>query len=202
VKTRPADARNWKHGYADTPIYKVWQMMRDRCENPESSNYENYGGRGIKVCERWQSFLTFLADMGERPSDAHSIEREDNDGNYEPGNCVWATRDQQNNNSRNCHTLTHDGMIDTLTGWAKRLGCKAALLINRVHKGWSTAEVLAPPFVMTRPKRKSPLYQWHGESLSILELSRKTGVPRTVIAYRLSVGWSLDHALTAPRRGH
>ena len=200
MKARPADARNWKHGYADSPIYKIWQMMRDRCQNPESGGYENYGARGIKVCARWQSFPNFLADMGERPSDEHTIERKENDGDYEPGNCVWATMLVQNNNSRNCHWITHNGVTDTVVGWAKRLGASTQVLRVRLCNGWPIRDVLSPPFVRKRPKRGTQLYQWQGQSLSILELSRKTGIPRTVISYRLKAGWSLDHALTASRR--
>jgi len=93
-----------KHGHAktkaNTPEYTCWRNMRGRCENPSLRNFKYYGARGIKVCAQWASFDAFLADMGRRPSAKHSIERLNNDGNYEPGNCVWATKGVQNRNRR------------------------------------------------------------------------------------------------------
>lgn len=88
------------HGGRDTPEYGVWWSMRQRCDNPANKAFANYGGRGIRVCERWQSFENFRADMGMRPSDELSIDRIDNDGNYEPGNCRWATAKEQRANQR------------------------------------------------------------------------------------------------------
>lgn len=89
-----------KHGRARSPLYVTWASMHQRCENPKSTAYYLYGGRGITVCERWNSFENFCADMGERPSPTHSIDRRDNDKGYSPENCRWATKKQQAQNTR------------------------------------------------------------------------------------------------------
>jgi|GEM_PF-1342758 len=91
---------DWRttHGLSKTPEYRVWASMWQRCSNPNNLRYNRYGERGIGICERWEKFENFLADMGPRPSKGHSIDRKDNEGNYEPSNCRWATRSEQQKN--------------------------------------------------------------------------------------------------------
>jgi hypothetical protein len=88
------------HGMTGTPEHRAWLDMRKRCVNPRNKKFKHYGGRGIRVCERWDSFANFYADLGPRPSPLHSLDRIDNDGNYESGNCRWATRSEQRRNQR------------------------------------------------------------------------------------------------------
>jgi hypothetical protein len=102
---------SWRHGYGKPltrhPIYRAWLHMRDRCTNPNHRQWKDYGGRGIAVCERWSNFTNFLADVGERPTPKHSLDRINNNGNYEPENVRWATKVQQNNNTRRNRRIAH-----------------------------------------------------------------------------------------------
>jgi hypothetical protein len=138
-----------RHGFArggqDRTEYKIWRDMRQRCQDPKSINYADYGGRGIKVCERWESFIAFLEDMGLRPSGDHTLDRKNNDGNYEPGNCRWATRKEQHMNRRNTVYLEFNNQRKPLKQWAEELGLDHYLIRNRLKKGWSVEKALTEP---------------------------------------------------------
>jgi hypothetical protein len=135
----------------NTPVYRVWQAMVSRCTLERSKFFYRYGGRGIKVCDRWRDFKNFYEDMGDRPSPSHSIDRVNNDGNYEPGNCRWATRAEQDlNNSRNVH-LTHEGKTMTMKEWAIAKGIRYGTLVTRVARGWSDDRALETPVATRGP---------------------------------------------------
>lgn len=145
-------AKKTRHGYSKrstnrTPTYRSWAMMVNRCRNQNCPAYENYGGRGIKVCDRWLDFANFLSDVGERPSMKHSIDRfPDNNGNYEPGNCRWATSSQQARNTRANHIVEWDGKKQILSDWAKELGISVTLLSARLGRlGWSIEKTMTTP---------------------------------------------------------
>jgi hypothetical protein len=128
------------------PEWFVWQQMKQRCYNPKNSNWPNWGGRGITVCERWfHSFENFYADMGSRPSPKFTVERIDNDGPYSPENCRWATRTEQARNGRKNVYLDFRGERLTLTEWAERIGMKVGTLWQRLNQGWSIEKALTKP---------------------------------------------------------
>lgn len=131
------------HGMRYTRIYGIWHGMKQRCLNTKAAEYKWYGGRGIQVCEAWQqSFETFYADMGDPPSDLHTIERNDVNGNYEPANCRWATQAEQMGNTRTNVNIEFDGRCQHITAWARELGLPRATLYYRHRQGWSASEIL------------------------------------------------------------
>lgn len=128
--------------------------MKRRCFNKKSDSYLDYGARGITVCERWLSFDNFLADMGDRPSSEHSIERLDNNGHYEPGNCKWATDAEQRLNTRRTVFVEVDGKKVKLQEYAKDARISAAMIYARMKNGWTLDEALTIP--IKRYKKKAP----------------------------------------------
>lgn len=136
---------SYKHGGSKTREFKIWAAMRRRCSNLRDTSFQKYGGRGVKVCERWESFENFYADMGPRPSPAHSVERIDNSGNYEPGNCRWATPQEQGVNTRQNVRLTFGGKTMTMGEWARAVGLSSSCLSGRLKKGWSLESALTTP---------------------------------------------------------
>jgi len=141
-------ARRRTHGqcadYRRTKTYDVWNNMMARCYNPKGSGYENYGGRGIKVCERWRDFKNFYADMGERPA-GKSLDRIDNDGHYAPENCAWRSAAEQIRNRRTTVRLTWQGETLTVPEWAERLGVTYKFLEHRREMGWSVERIFSQP---------------------------------------------------------
>ena len=121
--------------------YNSWAQMRSRCNSQTSNGYSNYGGRGILVCERWASFAAFVEDMGQRPSGC-SIDRINVNGNYEPGNCRWATSIEQRNNTRRTKLITAFGETKTLSEWADEKGWRRSKLRSRLWRGWSVEDAL------------------------------------------------------------
>jgi hypothetical protein len=130
----------------DTPEYGVWAGMRQRCTDTKSKSYKNYGGRGIKVCDRWQDFANFYTDMKARPTPQHTLERKNNEGDYCPENCEWALRKKQCRNRRNTLSITYNGETKPLAQWSEELGMKYATLKERVYVcGWSIEDAFNKP---------------------------------------------------------
>lgn len=132
-------------------LYKTWYTMLQRCNNPKVRGYQYYGHRGIRVCDRWrESYIDFIGDMGKRPTPEHTLDRINNDGNYEPSNCRWATRKEQNLNTSRVHTLTHKGITKSITLWAEELGMPRNTIYRRIRAGWDTDNALS--------KKRNSLY--------------------------------------------
>lgn len=132
-----------KHDMGHRPEYNIWCGMKNRCSNPADPVFHRYGGRGINVCDRWrESFTAFFADMGSRPSPDHSIDRIDNDKGYSPGNCRWATRQEQNRNRRDNRLLTFDGQTLCLAEWAEETGICYNTLHGRLSRGYTVEQAL------------------------------------------------------------
>ena len=151
--------RNTKHGQSGTPTHSVWLGMLSRCSNPNVKSYKDYGGRGIKVCDRWlkpngRGFLNFLADVGERPSPGHEIDRKNNSGNYEPGNCQWITKRSQANNRRTSRWIAYGEERLTLAQWAGRTGLRPETIAARLKKGWTIEQALTTPLRRQKPSQR------------------------------------------------
>ena len=143
-------SRNKTHGDScggsTTPEYNSRSQILQRCTDENNKAYPEYGGRGIQVCSRWkESFENFLEDMGRKPSPQHSIERIDNDGNYCPENCRWATKKEQARNRRSNRMIRLNGRTQCLADWVDELGISRSTVKDRLRRGWSEEKALTTP---------------------------------------------------------
>lgn len=140
-----ASETNLTHGATSTAEWSVWRGMKRRCNSPRSKAYPRYGGRGIRVCDRWQKFENFLADMGKRPGPEFELDREDNDRGYEPGNCRWVRRLINIRNSSNPLRITANGVTRLAVEWAEDLGISPMTLRKRLSRGWTAEDAVSVP---------------------------------------------------------
>lgn len=177
------------HGKTNSVEYRIWTGMLTRCYNKSARAYADYGRRGISVCESWRhDFDAFLHDMGHRPSPQHSIDRIDNDGNYQPSNCRWATREQQAQNKRTSIRIEIDGQCKTVDEWANESGQSAASIYQRYRSGLRGAAVL---------KTTVTTIDYDGITDTVSGWSRRTGIKPTTILQRIRVyGWPISKALS------
>jgi hypothetical protein len=143
-----------RHGMSNSRAFHSWSSLRQRCLNENCKSYKGYGARGITVCERWNTFENFLADMGEPPA-GHSIERKDNNGPYDPGNCVWATATTQVRNRRTSTMVTREGKTLNLAEWAEIFGIPYQTLWHRYKIGRRGDQLFSPLRVIARRKAKA-----------------------------------------------
>lgn len=143
-----------KHGLSGHPLYRVWHNMLQRCTNPGDPAYRNYGARSISVCQRWLSVKNFISDMEPSYRPGLEIDREDNNGNYEPGNCRWVTIGTQNRNRRTTIHVEHEGERLPLHVWAERLGVPYSRLHKRYEAGMRGTRLLDATDKRTRTRRR------------------------------------------------
>jgi len=146
--------RNKTHGFCRNRLFPTWRAMISRCENQSVPNYHRYGGRGIKVCERWQTFENFLADMNSSYESGLTLDRIDNDGNYCPENCRWATDSQQMNNTRANVLLEYCGEKYTMAQLSRKVGIERNVIKYRLQNGFSVQEALEKP-IETKYRRNT-----------------------------------------------
>lgn len=200
MSTSPRHATTNK---SETPEYRVWAAMRSRCSNPNDQSWKDYGGRGITVCDRWQSFDVFIEDMGWRPSPKHEIDRIDNNAGYCPSNCRWVTRQQNCSNTRKNLYITHAGKTKTQSEWARTYGIDLATLRARLKRGMTFSEAVETP-VDKQYANRQRLITYQGRTQRLAAWCREYGIQHTVVVKRIRRGWSIHDALTKPVRpnGH
>lgn len=185
-----------KHGMSHTPEYTAWKSMIQRCENPKQESYPNYGGRGIKVCPPWHNFVSFYQDIGPMPTDKPYPERLNNDGDYEPGNCVWADKLTEARNTRGNHVLEYDGSSKPVSQWAEERGIKYFTVHSRLNAGWSVPEALG---FVERPEVKrsneTVVIQWQGREWSLYQISQEVGIAYDVLYMRYKRGWPVERLI-------
>jgi hypothetical protein len=144
------------HGMTNHPLHDVWRGIIGRCTNIDDAAYDRYGGRGIRVCDRWLSIENFITDMSPRPAGT-SIDRIDNNGNYEPTNCRWATAKEQANNRRSSRLLSFNGETKTLAEWSEKFGVNYQTILHRMDRfGWSVEKALTTPARKFTAEHHSP----------------------------------------------
>jgi hypothetical protein len=178
------------HGMARTAEYRAWAAMISRCGD-ESVVYRHYGARGISVCDRWRnSFAAFYHDMGPRPSSAHSLDRwPNNDGNYEPGNCRWATRSEQMRNVRSNRNIAFEGHTKTAAEWEAELGAGKHTIRSRIDRGWSLDEAMKTPIGgnIALPGSKNAAARLNEAAVRSIRSLYATGVTQAELAAKFGV---------------
>jgi hypothetical protein len=177
--------------------FRSWQAMRSRCLNESSDNFRLYGGRGITICEEWDSFETFLIDMGPRP-DGHTLDRIDVNGNYNKSNCRWATPSQQSRNRRVNRYVEYNGERLCVAELAERVGMNANTLYIRLDDGLSIDGAVEEGRRRPKSKAKATLIDLDGKSVSLEDLSKRFDIKLSTLVSRLKNGWSVNEAITAP----
>lgn len=196
------------HGLSKTPEFRVWWGIIKRCEMPACENYKNYGGRGIRMCDRWRdSFAAFYSDMGPRPSRLHTIDRLDNDGPYCKENCKWGTRAEQSRNRRVNVFVVYRGVRMVIEDACREAGIIAETVLRRRRLGWPESDWFIPAdrhrtrrHNTPRKLKSEPVFvEYGGQRRPAKEVCRETGIPYGTVFARRRKGWP-DASLFLPVR--
>ena len=186
----------FKHGYGKTKLVGIRSQMIRRCYNPKTDRYPNYGGRGIIVCKEWlnnpRSFYEWSINNGFKED--LTIDRIDNDGNYEPSNCRWATQEEQANNKQASRRITYNGETKTQAQWAKEVGIDPRVMQCRRKSGWSEELIVATPL------KKEHTATFRGVTKTIKEWSIEFDISYDALNHRINRGWSEKRILDTPVR--
>lgn len=196
AKSCGCSKRRWD-GRSCVIEYQSWCDMLKRCYRPTSQRYPHYGGRGIAVCDRWRlSFENFLADMGRKPTSSHTLDRINVHGNYEPGNCRWATRSEQMRNKQSTRLYPFRGKRRSLAEISELCGVEINALFKRIARGWSISRATTLP-----PQSRPVYYDFHGTRVTKTDLCRITGISVSTLRHRiLKLGMSAEEAASIPSR--
>lgn len=177
---------------SNLPEYSAWTNMKQRCRNPASPTWEHYGGRGIRVAPRWDSFWLFFHDVGRRPGSEWSLDRIDVNGDYEPENVRWASKSQQSRNRRNNNRLTFKGQTKCIQDWADELGISPSTIRGRLGSGWSIKDTLTK-----KVRAIERAIEFRGESQTVSGWAEALGITVAAMCSRLN-RWPVERALTEP----
>lgn len=193
------------HGLSRTPLYALWSSIKRRVANPNTKSFVRYGARGIVLCDEWandfQSFYDYVnGTLGPKPTPQHSLDRIENEGNYEPGNIQWATSEAQSSNRSSNIVVVYQGISDTLTRHCKRLGLNPKAVNLRVsRRGWTPEQALSTPTDGRRHER--PKQSQYQPTMSLADQCAARGRNYSTVKGRILMGWSTEEALSAPTDG-
>ena len=182
-----------------TRLYNIWHNMRTRCYNPNYTYYNRYGGRGIAICEEWNKYETFKKWALENGySDNLTLDRKDNNKNYDPSNCRWVSRKTQANNRNNGLIIEFEGKRKTCAEWSEETGISYKTLENRIRHGWPSEKILTTP--VDKKYRTPMIINFFGEEISVAEAARRLGFEESTLRNRILRGWTVEKAITTPLR--
>lgn len=197
AKERAREA-NIKHGKIQTPLYKIFASMKQRCYNKNQLKYKIYGARGIKICDEWlknfNNFYDWAIENGYNKS--LSIDRIDNNGNYEPSNCRWVNAKAQALNRRNNVVISYNGETHPLSIWCEKLNLPYERMEQRIKSGWDAKKAFTTPILSNIERRKT--FEYNGTNITYYDLCNITGINYKTIKNRILKGWSIERVINTP----